>query len=108
MRYEAAFELRLLPCLYSVTDERIISELLEKRVGEHAEAFERIEHENLKDIALKDFTKAVNSILEVSTIIKHEAFVNEKEERIRLFPVIREKKRLKQRLGIAQTIDFRR
>ena len=84
---EAAFELRLLPCLYSVTDEKIISELLETRLGEHAEAFERIGGKNLNDINPKDFTVAVRSMLEVSTIIKHEAFVNEKEERLIVMPM---------------------
>ena len=82
------FDLRLLPCLYSETDEKLIWELFDLRLKPYIAVFERIGvSTTVQDIEVKDFTLAINAILEVSSIIKHEAFRNEKEVRLVLLPM---------------------
>ena len=82
------FELRLLPCLYAETDEKLIQELFDMRLKPHADVFRRIgEASAAQEISADDFTCAIIPILEVSAIIKHEAFRNEKEVRLVLLPM---------------------
>lgn len=85
---DKAFELRLLPCLYAESDSEIIIELLDQILLPHAAVFERIgECRAINEVFDHDFTKAIFSVLEVSSIIKHEAFKNEKEIRLVLLPM---------------------
>ena len=82
------FELQLLPCLYAETDKDTINELFDMRLKPHADVFRRIgEASAAQEIPADDFTCAIISILEVSAIIKHEAFRNEKEVRLVLLPM---------------------
>ena len=82
------FELQLLPCLYAETDKDTINELFDMRLKPHADVFRRIgEASAAQEISADDFTCAIISILEVSAIIKHEAFRNEKEVRMVLLPM---------------------
>ena len=85
---ERKFELLLLPCLYAVTDEKVINGLFDVRLKPHADVFGRIGEASVaQEISSDDFTRAIISILEISAIIKHEAFRNEKEVRLVLLPM---------------------
>jgi len=86
----SAFELRLLPCLYVESDVELIKELLETCLSIHEKELQRIgSARTIKDLQLTDFHDAITSILQVCTVIKHEAFKNEKEVRLILLPKIK-------------------
>lgn len=83
-----AFELRLLPCLYAKTDAKLIHSLFDEVLLPHKASFKAIgDAASIDDINPKDFTGAIFAILEVSSIIKHEAFKHEKEIRLALMPM---------------------
>ena len=85
---DRAFELRLLPCLYAEKDAKLIEDLFQEFLLPHEAAFRKIGDATTSDeIVPKDFTEAIFSILEVSSIIKHEAFRNEREVRLVLLPM---------------------
>ena len=85
---DRAFELRLLPCLYAEKDEKLIEELFQEFLLPHETAFRKIgDVTSIKEINPSDFATAIFSILEVSSIIKHDAFKNEKEIRLVLLPM---------------------
>ena len=85
---DKAFELKLLPCLYAESDAILIEELFQEFLLPHEAAFRRIgDAITNKEIDPVDFTEAIFSILEVSSIVKHEAFKNEQEIRLVLLPM---------------------
>lgn len=85
---DKAFELKLLPCLYAESDAILIEELFQEFLLPHESTFRRIgEVTTSKEIDPVDFTEAIFSILEVSSIVKHEAFKNEQEIRLVLLPM---------------------
>lgn len=84
---EPAFILRLLPCLYAESDQELINELFEFRGAQCHDAFQRIGKAlHSEDIDPRDFQMALLTIMEVSVLVKHEAFRNEQEERLVLLP----------------------
>ena len=85
---DKAFELKLLPCLYAESDAILIEELFKEFLLPHESTFRRIgEVTTSKEIDPVNFTEAIFSILEVSSIVKHEAFKNEQEIRLVLLPM---------------------
>ncbi len=81
------FELRLLPCLYTKSDEKLIRELFELRSEEYQDAFRRLGRFSFHgDYDLKDLNMVVATIMEISVLVKHESFKQEKEERLILLP----------------------
>ena len=84
---DSAFELRLLPCLYTEDDAPIINELIDEFLLPYEAAFRRIgDATAINEVVPHDFTQAIISILNVSSIIKHESFRKEKEIRLVLMP----------------------
>ena len=82
-----AFLMQLLPCLYSETDKDVIDELFEFRGMTCRVAFERIGKAKYHNEVLpEDLVTAIMAIMEVSIVVKNEAFINEQEERLILFP----------------------
>lgn len=85
---DSAFELRLLPCLYAENDASLINELFDEFLLPYQAAFRRIgDATAVNEIVSHDFTQAIISILNVSSIIKHESFRHEKEIRLVLMPM---------------------
>lgn len=84
---DQGFELRLLPCLYAESDEKLIHELFKQRSVEYQDAFRHLGRlTSYEDMDLKDFNKVAVTIMEISVLVKHESFKQEKEERLILLP----------------------
>lgn len=82
------FELRLLPCLYAQRDEKLIEDLVSEMLLPHLQAFRRMGANDIMSRPL-DLILAVNAVLELSSIIKHDSFHDEEEERLILLPMTR-------------------
>lgn len=86
----SSFVLRLLPCLYKERDAELIVRLFDELLPPHKDALERLGTAKTSEEMLEqDFIEAINTILEISTVIKHNSFENEQEERLVLMPMTR-------------------
>jgi len=82
------FELRLLPCLYAERDKRLIEDQVSEVLIQHLDVFRRIGVGDATRLS-EDLIFAINSVLELSAIIKHDSFCYEEEERLVILPMTR-------------------
>ena len=83
-----AFELRLLPCLYAIRDKLLIEDLVAEMLSPHLSTFARM-GKTITLLRPDDLILAINAVLELSAVIKHDAFNAEEEERLILLPMTR-------------------
>lgn len=83
-----SFVLRLLPCLYKERDAAFIEAMFDALLTPHKDALERLGvAKTAEETQERDLREAVFKILEISTVVKHESFENEQEERLILLPM---------------------
>lgn len=76
----------ILPCIYSDSDREVIEGLFDFYFGQANELFERVKSATEPD--WKDVASIVAKVLLVSSIIKHESFKYEEENRLIIQPTI--------------------